>query len=239
MTTALRIGALALCLLFPTIMTISWVGSASDRMAEEEALASDEPSQVAVAAAADEQYCTIDLKRVLRRVLQSCGLLDAGGSTGSTARGCQPLDAKKVATMAGDDFNALFLPMKERAGIIEYEQGKAELDEQDLALIDRVFSDQRGASYFFIVARASPEGSVESNRELSRQRAEALMAHLRQRFNDPDLEREVGLLWLGEEFAQLDPQQFCQWERSSGDASACKPEDINRSAFVAWIDCRI
>jgi hypothetical protein len=88
------------------------------------------------------------------------------------------------------------------------------------------------------VARASPEGSVDLNRELSRQRAEALMAHLRQRFNDPDLEREVGLLWLGEEFAQLDPQQFCEWERT-GDASSCKPEDINRSAFVAWIDCRI
>ncbi|HWN69674.1 MAG TPA: hypothetical protein VNM90_18660 [Haliangium sp.] len=235
MITGLRIGALALCLLLPTIMTISWVGSAEDRLAEEEALASDEPSLVAVAAAADEQYCTIDLKRILRRVLQSCGLLDAGGST---ARGCQPLDAKKVATMSGDDFNALFLPMQERAGIVEFEQGKAELDEQDLGLIDRVFSDQRGASYFFIVARASPEGSVEVNRELSKQRAEALMAHLRQRFKDPDLEREVGLLWLGEEFAQLDPQQFCQWERT-GDTSACKPEDINRSAFVAWIDCRL
>jgi outer membrane protein OmpA-like peptidoglycan-associated protein len=235
MTAVLRIGALALCLLLPTIMTVTWIGSAEDRLAEEEALASDEPSQVAVAAAADEQYCTIELKRILRRVLQSCGLLDAEGST---ARGCQPVDAKNVATMSGDDFNALFLPMKERAGIVEFEQGKAELDEQDTTLLDRVFSDQRGASYFFIVARASPEGSVDINREISKQRAEALMAHLRQRFQDPDLEREVGLLWLGEEFAQLDPQQFCEWERT-GDASSCKPEDINRSAFVTWIDCTL
>jgi len=54
---------------------------------------------------------------------------------------------------------------------------------------------------------------------------------------DPDLDREVGLLWLGEEFAQLE-QDFCGWKRS-GAADKCKPKDINRSAFVAWIDCRL
>jgi hypothetical protein len=63
------------------------------------------------------------------------------------------------------------------------------------------------------------------------------MTHLREKFQDPDLEREVGLLWLGEEYAQLG-EQFCDWSRS-GDAAQCLPEDINRSAFVAWIDCHL
>ncbi len=139
--------------------------------------------------------------------------------------------------MTGSDFNALFRPMKDRGGIIEFEQGKAELDPADLALIDQIFADQRGASYFFVVARASPEGTVEKNRELSRGRAENLMGHLRQRFKDPDLDKEVGLLWLGEEFAQLE-QEFCEWRRS-GTGETCKAEEINRSAFVAWIDCTL
>ena len=63
------------------------------------------------------------------------------------------------------------------------------------------------------------------------------MDHLRTTFNDPDLEKEVGMLWLGEEFAQLD-SSFCDWSRSGNDEE-CTSEDINRSAFVAWIDCRL
>jgi hypothetical protein len=46
----------------------------------------------------------------------------------------------------------------------------------------------------------------------------------------------VGLLWLGEEFAQLG-DEFCTWSRSR--AGECTAKDINRSAFVAWIDCAI
>lgn len=235
MTNGIRALVAVVCLLVPTVSTISWVGSAKDRLAAEQAADAPEPAgKVAVAAASDEQYCTVDLKRILRRVLKSCGLIDAAGQGG---RGCQPVDAKTVATMSGDDFNALFLPMKDRGGIIQFEQGSAELDPGDTALIDKIFSDQRGASYFFIVARASPEGSIDRNRELSKGRAEALMTHLRETFNDPDLDKEVGLLWLGEEFAQLD-ETFCQWSRS-GESAECKPEEINRSAFVAWIDCTL
>jgi hypothetical protein len=47
----------------------------------------------------------------------------------------------------------------------------------------------------------------------------------------------VGLLWLGEDFAQLD-DKFCQWQRSRT-GTECSPKEINRSAFVAWIDCAI
>jgi hypothetical protein len=100
-----------------------------------------------------------------------------------------------------------------------------------------VFAEQKGASWFFVVSRASPEGSVEHNRDLSKGRAEAVMTHLRERFKDPDLDKEVGLLWLGEEFAQLETE-FCSWKRSAT-GTECTPEELNRSAFVAWIDCQL
>lgn len=217
--------------LIPAILVGTWVGAAKGRLAEAEAAEDETAPAVAVAAAANEGYCNAELKKVLRRVLLSCGL--AGGDS----RGCQPVDAKNVATMAGEDFNALFLPLSARAGIVQFEKNEADLDPADLKLLDTTFADQRGASWFFVVARASPEGSVELNRDLSRQRAENVMQHLRETFNDPDLEREVGLLWLGEEFAQLD-EGFCSWKRS-GKADECRTEHLNRSAFVAWIDCRL
>ena len=52
------------------------------------------------------------------------------------------------------------------------------------------------------------------------------LAHLRETFDDPDLDREVGLLWLGEEFAQLD-SQFCDWRRS-GDPEYREPQPRHR-----------
>ena len=39
------------------------------------------------------------------------------------------------------------------------------------------------------------------------------------------------------EFAQLG-KDFCAWDRS-GEDGACGKADLNRSAFVAWIDCRL
>lgn len=222
-------GVVLLAFIAPTLLVMSWVGSASNRLEASQLGASTAP-KVAVAAAADEAYCTPQLKVILRRVLTSCGLLQSG-----EVRGCQPTDAKQVATMAGGDFNALFLPMAKRAGVVEYERDSAVLDATDQELIDKLFSDQQGASYFFVVARASPEGSVEHNRELSKQRAQAVLSYLREKYKDPDLDREVGLLWLGEEFAQLD-QRFCQWQRSG---STCSGENLNRSAFISWIDCQL
>ncbi len=216
----------------PLGLTTSWVSEAKERLEQIEQADDTPAATVATAAAANEEYCNPALKQVLRRVLLSCGLAADG-----QARGCQPVDAKNVATMEGEDFNALFLPLSDRVSIIEYDKNEAELDEQDIALLDETFSDQRGASWFFVVARSSPEGSVEHNRELSQERADAVMAHLRERFDDPDLDKEVGLLWLGEEYAQLD-ESFCDWRRS-GSAKSCEPQNINRSAFVAWIDCRL
>ncbi len=229
---AARIAIAVACLAVPTVSSLGWVGDAETRLIRNEA--KPDENTAPVAAAANDSYCTPELQRVLRRVLKSCGLMDAAGTT---ARGCEPVNAQQVATMSGDDFNALFRPMRDHGGIVQFEQGESDLDDTDRKLIGEIFSDQRGASYFFMVARASPEGSVEVNRKLSMTRAENLMSHLRATFKDPELDKEVGLLWLGEEFAQLN-EEFCQWRRS-GDSAACSQDEINRSAFVAWIDCRL
>ncbi|MBI2505071.1 MAG: hypothetical protein HYW07_17780 [Candidatus Latescibacteria bacterium] len=209
-------------------LVVVWVGAASARLDE----ASGQGSQVALASAADEGYCSGPLKVILRRVLTSCGLMSASGG-----RGCQPLEAKNVAAMSSGDFNALFLPLKDRVAIIQFEQDSDQLDPAATQLLERTFADQRGASYFLVVARASPEGSVEHNRDLSQRRGGAVLDHLGARFNDPDLDKEVGLLWLGEEFAQLE-EDFCSWTRSHPEAP-CSARELNRSAFIAWIDCQL
>lgn len=236
MSGAIKPAALAVCgvltlagLVTPSVLATRWQSAAAARLASSESAQPDQPA-VAVASEANAGYCTQELRTILRRVLTSCGLLGAGG------RGCQPVEARNVATMSGEDFNALFLPMRERGGIVQFGRDASDLDANDVALVDRVFADRRGASYFFVVSRASPDGQVEHNRELSRGRAEAVMAHLRAEFHDPELDRQVGLLWLGEEFAQLDPS-FCEWSRS--DPALCDGTALNRSAFVAWIDCQL
>jgi len=206
----------------------SWTRAASGRMAESQGKA----PEVATASASDMSYCTGDLKVILKRVLVSCGLVSGGSS-----RGCQPLQARQVAAMSGGDFNALFEPLADRAAIIQFDKDSADLDVTAAALLEKTFADRRGASYFFVVSRASPEGSVEYNRELSRRRGNVVLDHIRAKFQDPDIEQEVGLLWLGKEFAQLD-QKFCQWTRSRN-SELCNTADLNRSAFIAWIDCRL
>ena len=222
----------AALLLIPAVLAVQWTSEAAARLREAETVQGEQEPQVAIAAEANEAYCTPELRKILRRVLQSCGLINSGGG-----RGCQPLQARNVATMDDADFNALFLPMKERGGIVQFDKNSSDLDPQDAQILDATFADRRGASYFFVVSRASPEGAVEVNRALSKKRAEAVMNHLEVTFADPDLKKQVGLLWLGEEYAQLDPS-FCGWRRS-GTVDACTPEDLNRSAFMAWIDCRL
>lgn len=224
------IASAVVALALPALLVKAWMGNASERLVEAEATA--KPAQVAVAAEANEAYCTPELKKILRRVLTSCGLLQAAGG-----RGCEPVDAKHIATMSGGDFNALFGPMQKRGGIVQFDKSLTELDQGDLALVEKVFADRGGASYFFVVSRASPDGPEGQNRDLSRGRAEAVLQHLKSTFNDPDLERQVGLLWLGEEYAQLD-SSFCQWQRS-GPQTQCLAEDLNRSAFLTWIDCTL
>ncbi len=220
---------LLLCALAGVGLAVSsWTRAAGVRLAETQGKA----PEVATASASDMGYCSGELKVILKRVLTSCGLV-AGG----TSRGCQPLQARQVAAMSGGDFNALFSPLAERAAILQFDKDSADLDAAAADLLEKTFADRRGASYFFVVSRASPEGSTEHNRELSHRRGSAVLDHIRTKFQDPDIDQEVGLLWLGDEFAQLD-KQFCQWKRSrAGDA--CGTPELNRSSFIAWIDCRL
>ncbi len=233
MSSAVKHYAVAgIVLALATIMVWVWTGSAASRYEQSLGETSDDPT--AVAAAANEGYCTASLKKILKRVLTSCGLVKEGGGRG---RGCQPLEAKNLAAMAGSDFNALFKPLADRAAIIQFDKAESNLDDGARGLLEAQFGDRRGASYYLVVSRASPEGSAKFNRELSQKRAEAVLGHLKSVFNDPEIEREIGLLWLGEEFAQLE-EEFCQWRRSRSD-QPCDAKELNRSAFTAWIDCRL
>ena len=67
--------------------------------------------------------------------------------------------------------------------------------------------------------------------------------------DDVVLSPRTGLLWLGEEYAQLD-QNFCSWNLNRPVAECqkevrTKAEDVqmtkelNRSAIISWIDCRL
>ena len=221
------LALLLACLAVPTLLVVAWLFGAATSLANAGPSAA---STVPLASAAEDNYCSPQLKQVLRRVAGSCGLIDGGG------RGCKPADDKMVAALSGADFNALFVPLSHRARIIQFDAEQVDLDEGAKGVVEEAWSDQRGASFFFVVARASWDGGVEMNQRLSQQRAEAVLGHLQSKFDDPDLKREIGLLWLGEEYAQL-PADFCSWKRSK--EGGCSEKDINRSAFVAWIDCTL
>jgi outer membrane protein OmpA-like peptidoglycan-associated protein len=222
----LILGAIALVV--PALFVATSLSAAASRLAEN----AGAETGVAVAAAAEDSYCTPALKAIIRRVAGSCGLI----ANGSGGRGCQPMEARKVAALSDNDFNALFRPLSSRAHIIQFDPDQVDLDEGARAEIEKAWADQRGASFFFVVSRASTDGAAEHNEELSRKRAEGVLGHLEAKFQDPELKKEVGLLWLGESFAQLG-DDFCTWQRSR--AGECNAKDINRSAFVAWIDCAI
>ncbi len=219
---------LAAAFVVPLALVATWATSAGARLAESKSSA----HEVATASVANDAYCTPELKAVVRRVAGACGLLEGTGG----GRGCQPLQARKVAALSGNDFNAIFKPLAHRAHLVQFDASRAELDPAARQVVETAWGDQRGASFFFVVSRASPDGDEQYNEALSRDRAKAVLDHLEQRFHDEDLKKQVGLLWLGEEFAQL-TTDFCTWQRSR--SGACSRADINRSAFIAWIDCAI
>jgi pimeloyl-ACP methyl ester carboxylesterase len=80
-------------------------------------------------------------------------------------------------------------------------------------------------------------GTPDKNRALSHRRANSIMFHLKESTKDPELDKKVGLLWLGNEYAQLS-KDYCTWP-SSREGKKCDDESINRSAFVSWVDCRL
>lgn len=209
----------------------SKVEAAGQRLKTGATAAADKP-KVAIANDADAPYCTPAFKTVLERVLHACGLVGA-----DSRRGCQPADIKSLAQISDDDFNALFTPLKDRGAVIMFDDGSEKLDEPAKKIIEDLWIDRRGARYFFVVARASKTGTPEFNRALSHKRANSVLFLLTDKFKEPDLDKQVGLLWLGNEFAQLG-KDYCDWNVSR-DKKKCTPEAINRSAFVSWVDCQL
>jgi outer membrane protein OmpA-like peptidoglycan-associated protein len=192
----------------------------------------ESPQAVAVADDAEAPYCTPAFKQVLQRVLNACGLIGT-----EQRRGCQPADVKTFASINDEDFNALFTPLRDRGAVVLFDDNADQLDDGAQRLLEERWQDRKGARYFFVVARASRDGTTEGNRSLSHKRANSVLFHLKEATADPDLDRQVGILWLGSEFAQL-PKAFCSWPTSRHDRP-CTPEAINRSAFVSWVDCRL
>ena len=214
--------------LAPLVLVSSWMGDAEDRLNAADPTKKD---KVAIASVKEDAYCTPKLKSIVRRVATACGLIGASG------RGCQPMQAKQIAQLSDEDFNALFRPLRQRARIIQFDANEVELDPNGRKVVEEAWGDQGGASFFFVVARASPDGKTEVNQKLSEGRADSVLTHLEQKFaGDKDIRKQVGKLMLGEDFAQLG-EEFCQWNRSRSDE--CTSKEINRSAFIAWIDCAI
>jgi outer membrane protein OmpA-like peptidoglycan-associated protein len=205
-----------------------WVGSATERLEHPAA----EKAKVAIADQAEVAYCTPRFKEVLERVLHSCGL-----AQDETRRGCKPADVKTFASISDADFNELFTPLKDRGAVILFDEGMQDLDEGAKKLLEDKWFQRKGARYFFVVARASKSGNQAKNRALSHRRANSVMFDLTSVANDPDIDKKVGLLWLGNEFAQLS-KDYCGWPTSRPNEK-CDEEAINRSAFVSWVDCRL
>lgn len=195
--------------------------------------AASKQEEVPIADHTEEAYCTPEFKKVLARVVDACGL-----SGQDARRGCEPVDVRNFASINDEDFNALFHPLVERGGIILFDDNSEKLDPGAEKLIEEKWSERKGARYFFIVARASKTGTQEHNLALSQKRANSVMFQLQEKSGETDLDKKVGMLWLGSQYAQL-PKDYCGSWKHSRAGKPCNDQAINRSAFISWVDCRL
>jgi outer membrane protein OmpA-like peptidoglycan-associated protein len=223
-------GAVGALLLGASVFGVrSEVSQAKERL--EKGLTLEEKPKVATADDAEVGYCTPKFKEVLARVLHACGLV------GENRRGCAPQDIQRLANISDDEFNQLFTPLKERGGVIMFDDGSEKLDEDAQKLIEKLWVERKGARYFFIVARASKTGTRQFNQALSHKRANSVKFHVDEKFKEKELDKMVGTMWLGYDYAQLG-EEYCKWNISRG-GKPCDAQAINRTAFVSWVDCRL
>jgi hypothetical protein len=230
----LLLGSIGLVvLLLSSVWVHAEVRSAKQRLLHPDELKVTKVTSAAVADHAEKAYCTPAFKGVLQRVLHACGLVG-----GDARRSCKPADVRNFAQISDKDFNQLFAPLTDRGGIVLFKQNSAELDDSAKELIWDRWQDRQGARYFFILARASRTGTIAHNRSLSHRRANSVLFYLQEKTGETDLENQVGMLWLGSEFAQL-PPTYCKTWKHSNPKKTCNVYTINRSAFVSWVDCRL
>jgi outer membrane protein OmpA-like peptidoglycan-associated protein len=212
-------------------------------------------TKVAVADHTEADYCTPKFKEVLARVVLACGLSGA-----DSRRGCEPVDVRSFSSISDEDFNDLFDPLVDRGGIVLFDDNSDVLDDGAKKLIEEKWAERKGARYFFIVARASKTGTAGYNEALSQRRANSVFFHLestaKEKKEEGGLDKLVGMLWLGSQYAQLSKDYCGTWNLSRGlptqapvkgqpakpapkNAHACTDEAINRSAFISWVDCRL
>ncbi|NUP04728.1 MAG: OmpA family protein [Polyangiaceae bacterium] len=208
------------------------VSASKERLENPEAV--PEEAQAAVADHAEAEYCTPKFREVLARVVQACGL---GGQ--DARRGCEPVDVRSFASISDDDFNALFDPLVKRGAIVLFDDNSEKLDDAAKKIISEKWDERKGARYFFVVARASKTGTASYNEQLSQKRANSVFFHLEEvSKEEKDLDKKVGMLWLGSQYAQL-KQDYCGTWQTSRPGKSCNDQAINRSAFVSWVDCRL
>lgn len=207
--------------------------AASKKRLDQPELATPEESKAAVADHADAEYCTPKFKEVLKRVVAACGL-----GAQDARSGCEPVDVRSFASITDEDFNALFDPLVQRGAIVLFDDNSDKLDDEGKKLIDEKWQERKGARYFFVVARASKTGTAGYNEQLSNKRANSVFFHLEETTKEEGLDKKVGMLWLGSQYAQL-PKDYCNTWKHSRSNKQCNDQAINRSAFVSWVDCRL
>jgi outer membrane protein OmpA-like peptidoglycan-associated protein len=232
------------------------VRASKERLENPKAVEETPETKVAVADHAEADYCTPKFKEVLARVVLACGL-----SGQDARRGCEPVDVRSFSSISDEDFNDLFDPLVDRGGIVLFDDNSDVLDDGGKKLIEEKWAERKGARYFFIVARASKTGAANYNEALSQRRANSVFFHLESTASKDDgpLDKMVGMLWLGSQYAQLSKDYCGTWNLSRPNiaapnqpkgqgqpqralpknSKACTDEAINRSAFISWVDCRL
>jgi outer membrane protein OmpA-like peptidoglycan-associated protein len=230
------------------------VRASKERLENPKAVEETPETKVAVADHAEADYCTPKFKEVLARVVLACGL-----SGQDARRGCEPVDVRSFSSISDEDFNDLFEPLVDRGFIVLFDDNSDVLDDGGKKLIEEKWDERKGARYFFIVARASKTGAANYNEALSQRRANSVFFHLEAAASKDDgpLDKMVGMLWLGSQYAQLSKDYCGTWNLSRPNiaapntpkgqpqkalpknSKACTDEAINRSAFISWVDCRL